>query len=158
MLFILAMEPLHLLFKKAQDCGLLCHLNPSYDACRVSLYTDDAVMFINPSEELHVSDQVLQIFAQASGLCTNMTKTHYFPTRCEGWTLSSRQLLERIFLHSLALIWAGHLRPKNHLGHPCCLWFRKRGVGCLGQKKVHSLTQVESCLSKLCYLPFQPIT
>jgi hypothetical protein len=147
MLFILAMELLHLLFKKAQDCGLLCHLNPSYDACRVSLYTDDAVMFINPSEELHVSDQVLQIFAQASGLCTNMTKTHYFPTRCEGWTLSSRQLLERIFLHTK--------KPSRASLLPVV---QKKGGRLPGSKKVHSLTQVESCLSKLCYLPFQPIT
>jgi hypothetical protein len=57
MLFLLAMEPLHLLFKKAQECGLLGQLSPSCDACRVSLYADDAALFINPSkEELQVGN------------------------------------------------------------------------------------------------------
>jgi hypothetical protein len=36
MLCLLAMEPLHLLFKKAQDYGLLRQLSPSCDVCRVS--------------------------------------------------------------------------------------------------------------------------
>jgi hypothetical protein len=31
MLFLLAMEPLHMLFKMAQEDGLLSKLNPDYD-------------------------------------------------------------------------------------------------------------------------------
>jgi hypothetical protein len=31
MLFLLAMEPLHMLFKKAQDVGLFQKLSPLYD-------------------------------------------------------------------------------------------------------------------------------
>jgi hypothetical protein len=41
MLFLLAMEPLHRLFQKAQQLGLLENLNKACDTFRVSLYADD---------------------------------------------------------------------------------------------------------------------
>jgi hypothetical protein len=34
-----------------------------------------------------VVDHILQIFAEASGLVANMSKTHYYPIRCEGINL-----------------------------------------------------------------------
>jgi hypothetical protein len=43
------MEPLHMLFKKAQEVGLLKKLSHVCDTFRMSLYTDDVSMFINPS-------------------------------------------------------------------------------------------------------------
>jgi hypothetical protein len=51
MLFLLAMEPLHMLFKKAQDVGLLQKLSPLCDTFRVSLYADDAALFLNPDKK-----------------------------------------------------------------------------------------------------------
>jgi hypothetical protein len=42
MLFLLAMEPLHLLFKKAQDLKLLEKVSRGCEAFRVSLYADDS--------------------------------------------------------------------------------------------------------------------
>jgi hypothetical protein len=48
--FLLAMEPLHIIFKKAQDWGLLKELSPCCDTFRVSLYADDVVVFIRPTE------------------------------------------------------------------------------------------------------------
>jgi hypothetical protein len=78
------MEPLHMLFKRAQEDGLLCKLNPDYDVFRVSLYTDDAALFISSSiADLQITNCNLQIFAAASGLNTNLTKTEYYPIRCE---------------------------------------------------------------------------
>jgi hypothetical protein len=41
MLFLLVMEPLHRLFKKAQDLGLLDNLSSSCVTFRMSLYADD---------------------------------------------------------------------------------------------------------------------
>jgi hypothetical protein len=60
MLFLLAMEPLHMLFKKAQEVNLLQNLSPASDAFRVSLYVDDAAVFIHPNvHDLQVSDHIL---------------------------------------------------------------------------------------------------
>jgi hypothetical protein len=82
MLFLLAMEPLNLLFKKAQECGLLGKLSSVCDMCRIFSYADDATLFINPTkDDLIVTYHILSIFAQASGLVTNMSKTQYFPIR-----------------------------------------------------------------------------
>jgi hypothetical protein len=89
MLFLLAIEPLHLLFRKAQEQGILKKLVSECDALRVSLYTDNATLFINPSEaELQVTNSILQIFAEASGLKTNLTKTQCYPIHCQGSVLS----------------------------------------------------------------------
>jgi hypothetical protein len=41
MLFLLVMEPLHRLFKKAQDLGLLGNRSSSCVTFRMSLYADD---------------------------------------------------------------------------------------------------------------------
>jgi hypothetical protein len=51
MLFLLAMEPLHMLLKKAQDAGLLQKLSPLCDTFKVSLYADDAALFLNPDKK-----------------------------------------------------------------------------------------------------------
>jgi hypothetical protein len=44
--FLLAMEPLHMLFNKAQEMGLLKKLSSVCDAFRVLLYADDATLFL----------------------------------------------------------------------------------------------------------------
>jgi hypothetical protein len=51
MLFLFIMEPLHRLFSKAQDMGLLQRVSKGCHAFRVSLYADDAVVFIKPTSE-----------------------------------------------------------------------------------------------------------
>jgi hypothetical protein len=48
MLFLLAMEPLHMLIAKAQEDGLLSSLSRSCDTFRMSLYADVAAIFIKP--------------------------------------------------------------------------------------------------------------
>jgi hypothetical protein len=48
MLFLLAMEPLHLLFKDAQKAGHLGRLPFVCDTVRVALYADDATIFVCP--------------------------------------------------------------------------------------------------------------
>jgi hypothetical protein len=44
--------------------------------CRISLYADNAALFIDPTkDDLIVTYHIMSIFAQASGLVTNMGKT-----------------------------------------------------------------------------------
>jgi hypothetical protein len=75
MIFLLDMEPLHKLFKKAQDWGLLKELSPVYDTFRVSLYADDVAAFIRPSDQdLLVTNSILSLFAEVSGLTTNLAR------------------------------------------------------------------------------------
>jgi hypothetical protein len=76
--FFLAMEPLHRLFQKCQQVGLISNLSRACDSFRASLYADDAAVFIKPTQkELHVTKCILDIFAQASGLVTNLAKTDF---------------------------------------------------------------------------------
>jgi hypothetical protein len=75
-LFLLAMEPLHILFKKAQDLGLVDSLSVSCDTFRMSLYAENVVAFINPTEkDMKTTVEIMNIFESASGLKANMNKT-----------------------------------------------------------------------------------
>jgi hypothetical protein len=92
MLFLLAIEPLHLLFHKAQESGLLKKFSIGSNILGYSLYADDATLFIHPIErELRITyfilHFILQFFASASGLVPNMAKTHYYPIQCENINL-----------------------------------------------------------------------
>jgi hypothetical protein len=79
---------------------------------RASLYADDATIFIKPNaREVVVTEFILDLFAKASGLITNLEKTEFFPIRCEEINLD--------FL-------AGHNRkissfPTTYLGLPCTI-------------------------------------
>lgn len=85
MLFILSMEPLHRLLDLATRDGLLTPINNRAAKLRMSLYADDAAIFLNPVQQhVHTVAQLLQIFGQASGLVTNCSKSAVYPIRCEG--------------------------------------------------------------------------
>jgi hypothetical protein len=89
MLFMMAMKPLHMLFRKAQEVGLLSKLSLDCVTFRVSLYVDAAAIFITTSkQDLQVTDCILQLFAQACGLKTNSLKTCYYPIQCDDAALS----------------------------------------------------------------------
>jgi len=51
MLFILAMEPLQLMLQRATDQGLLSPINNRRAKLRISLFADDAAIFLNPTTE-----------------------------------------------------------------------------------------------------------
>lgn len=88
MLFILAMEPLHLMLQKATEQGLLSSLGSSRAKLRVNFYADDAAIFVNPiSEEVNVVKTILNGFGEASGLLTNIDKSAVYPISCEGLDL-----------------------------------------------------------------------
>jgi hypothetical protein len=109
MLFLLAMEPLHLLFHKAQESCLLKKFGARNNILGVSLYADDAALFIHPTErELMITDFILQLFAAASGLITNMAKTKYYPIQCGDTNLDFLSASNRVV----------STLPCTYLGHP----------------------------------------
>jgi hypothetical protein len=84
MLFLLAMEPLHLLFRKAQLSGILGHLHHNCSTFKLSLYVNDTFVFINPtSQDLQATKINLHLFADASGLTTNIEKIKFYPIQCQ---------------------------------------------------------------------------
>lgn len=88
MLFILAMEPLQRLLEIYTQAGLLTPLNLRSAKIRVSLYADDAAIFLNPvKEEVGVVSEILQMFGHASGLITNREKCAVYPIRCENFNI-----------------------------------------------------------------------
>lgn len=90
LLFLLAMEPLHKLFQYAQQRGLLEHISEKYINFRASLYADDAAVFIKPNKiDYEVTEQILQIFADARGLSINMDKTEIYPMNCGEMDLAT---------------------------------------------------------------------
>jgi hypothetical protein len=49
----------------------------------MSLYLDDAVVLINPTtQDIQATRSILQIFADALGLHTNMDKTKFYHIQC----------------------------------------------------------------------------
>jgi hypothetical protein len=109
MLFLLAMEPLHILFRNTQEWGLLGKLSSSCDIFRVSLYADDAAILIRPSGQgWKVTNCILRLFAEASGFTTNLAKTEFFPIHCQEVSLD--------FLNEANCIISSF--PCNYLGLP----------------------------------------
>jgi hypothetical protein len=160
------MEPLHLLFKKAHQQGLLQSLSSDCDTFRVSLYVDDAAMFINSSQqELQVTNHILQIFADASGLKTNLAKTQCYPIQCQEINLDFIALSGHE-ASSFPCIYLGlplHIRKPSKMDMqplpilssiPTQRW----GICFLDGKRSLCLTLAENCWSKLFYLQSQLIS
>jgi mannosylglycoprotein endo-beta-mannosidase len=89
MLFILAMEPLQRLLELSTADGLLSPFNSSLARLRISMYADDAAVFVKPiREELHVVAEILELFGKVSGMVTNREKCAAYPIRCEDINLN----------------------------------------------------------------------
>jgi hypothetical protein len=74
--FLLAMEPLNMLSHKAKETGILGYLHKNCAIFCMSMYADDAAVFINPTaQDLQETRFILQLFANASGLATNLEQT-----------------------------------------------------------------------------------
>jgi hypothetical protein len=89
LLFILAMEHLHILIRRAQQMRLLTRLSEGTNEYVISMYDDDAALFIAPSEvDFKTIKEIIYIFAAASDLQINVGKTEIYPIRCEATNLS----------------------------------------------------------------------
>jgi len=88
MMFILAMEPLQIMLNKATEKGLLSPICNRRAKLTISLFADDAAIFLNPiTDEVQVVRNILDAFATVSGLTTNTTKSAAYPVKCEDLDL-----------------------------------------------------------------------
>jgi hypothetical protein len=75
MLFIIAIEPSQLLFRKAIESGMLTPLAPRAGKLQVSMYADDVALFVKPlRHEVAVVKEILHGFGLTSGLIINSEK------------------------------------------------------------------------------------
>ena len=83
MLFVLVMDALNSLLREADRQGVLAPLPGNSIVHRTSLYADDLVVLVSPSaEDLTNLQQILTLFAGASGLVTNVDKCAATPIHC----------------------------------------------------------------------------
>lgn len=92
MLFILVMDVLGFMIRKAVEEDLLQPLARRTLPHRISIYADDVVIFLKPSAgDIDITLEILQLFGQASGLQTNMQKSSVLPIQCLD---EDRQLIQ----------------------------------------------------------------
>jgi hypothetical protein len=84
------MDVLNNLFVKAEHEGLLQPFNRGVSGQRLSLFADDVALFIKPAtEELLTTKGILNIFDEASGLHTNLSKSSLIHIACEEDVLAA---------------------------------------------------------------------
>ena len=87
-LFILAIDTLQKVLDIATEDGFLSPLRGRHPKLRLSLYADDAVIFINPiQEEVRALLRILDQFGSTTGLRLNLAKCVVAPIRCAGLNL-----------------------------------------------------------------------
>jgi hypothetical protein len=75
-LFVLAMEVVIVLFRRAADHGFLSPLGNCTQVQRVSIFADDVVIFVKPTtQDLVTVRELLRVFGEVSGLRVNYNKT-----------------------------------------------------------------------------------
>jgi hypothetical protein len=79
----MVMELLNALFRRVDGMHILSPLRPSSIRHRASLYADNLVAFIVPLEQdVRAVGEILQLFAGASGLHTNVGKCQFTQIQC----------------------------------------------------------------------------
>jgi hypothetical protein len=82
-LFILAMDTLQHVLQHAYEEGLLTPLQDRIAWLRLSLYADDAAVFVNPVQsDVDMVMQIMQRFGDATGLRINVNKSSVATIRC----------------------------------------------------------------------------
>jgi hypothetical protein len=102
--------------------GMLNSLNKRCDTFRILLYENDETLFIGPTEEdFKIIDEILNIFAAASGLQTNLRKTKIYPINCNNNALSHLQNSNMV-LESFPCKYLGmhmhYRKPTREMMHP----------------------------------------
>jgi hypothetical protein len=83
MLFLLVMEVLSALIRRADEWQLLQGLGIHNIPHRASLYADDLILFIRPcAPDLQVMRLIFSLFEGASGLGCNLAKCQIAPIQC----------------------------------------------------------------------------
>jgi hypothetical protein len=113
MLFILVMDVLGFMIKRAVEEDLLQPLARGALPHRISIYADDVVIFLKPTAgDINILLDMLQLFGQASGLKTNVQKSSVLPIRCQE---EDRQTIETLLPCQLLEF------PCRYLGLPLSL-------------------------------------
>jgi hypothetical protein len=85
--FVLAIDSIHHILQKATDQGRLHPISGRAPTIRMSLYVDDAVIFLAPiKDDIEFLATTLANFGEVTGLVTNCAKSHVAPSRCKKWT------------------------------------------------------------------------
>jgi hypothetical protein len=82
-LFVLAVDVLGSLFKRATELGIMQQLHPRKMIPPISLYADDVVLFCHPIPgDIEAVKEILHLFGRVSGLNVNFTKSTASLLRC----------------------------------------------------------------------------
>jgi hypothetical protein len=85
LLFVLAMKVLNSLFGQTEECNLFTSLHALAIRFIVSLYADDLMVFLTPNEaDVRLACAIMEFFADALGLRTNIAKCQFGPIRCSN--------------------------------------------------------------------------
>jgi hypothetical protein len=85
MMFLLFMEALNGLIRKAEEWSLFNPLEVQAIAHRASFYADDLEWFVVPDQQdLKLVRSILDVFERASGMGCNMGKCQIAPIRCDA--------------------------------------------------------------------------
>ncbi|WVZ85170.1 LOW QUALITY PROTEIN: hypothetical protein U9M48_032120 [Paspalum notatum var. saurae] len=113
MLFTLVMDVLNSLVAAASRENVFLPIHGNHNRQRVSLYTDDVVMFVRPtSNDLRMVIELLDRFGHVSGLRCNLAKSAATPIQCSN---------EDLALVSEELSCAVTNFPSTYLGLPLTL-------------------------------------
>uniref|UniRef100_A0A453BHF4 Reverse transcriptase domain-containing protein n=1 Tax=Aegilops tauschii subsp. strangulata TaxID=200361 RepID=A0A453BHF4_AEGTS len=75
-LFVLAVDTLGRLFRRAHDTGILQPLHPRRPISAISLYADDVMLFYHATtSDIAAVKEILNLFGRASGLKVNYAKS-----------------------------------------------------------------------------------
>ena len=87
-MFVIAIDPLVKLLDLATQNGWLAPLRKRQARLRVSLYADDAAVFLTPTwEDVLTLGEILHRFGLVTGLVTNLEKSAVATIRCVGINL-----------------------------------------------------------------------
>jgi hypothetical protein len=113
LLFDIAIDPLQKILEVATNSGLLHAMPGGLEGPRVSLYADDAAIFLTPTiHDLSGLANILQQFGEVTGLVTNVAKSSIAPIQCADINLAE------ILIHFPAAIASF---PIKYLGLPLSL-------------------------------------
>ncbi|WVZ69500.1 hypothetical protein U9M48_018274 [Paspalum notatum var. saurae] len=89
LLFVIAIDPLQRLLEVATEIGALTKLRGRPPSLRISMFADDAAIFITPTKgEVSMLARILDLFGEVTDLKTNFHKSTVVPIHCSGVMLS----------------------------------------------------------------------
>jgi hypothetical protein len=113
------METLNALFRLIDSWGILSSFHAPVTRYRLSLYADDLVIFVIPTEQdLCCVQPILQAFSEATGLCSNISKSQFTPIQY------TEEIIQLVYLH---LSCQRVNFPFRYLGVPLFIYQLKHG-------------------------------